>query len=128
MVLREYDPIAWRRSAMSSALGRRRSSCSGRHHRRLSARSRASRRSGSVPTSWSGWMRERRCFVQFIRPGGEHAPDQGDLKFWNRDQHRRKFLRSGGRYVDGGETKEGEVVFWGEWEPESRVVARYADR
>jgi hypothetical protein len=73
-------------------------------------------------------MRERRCFVQFIHPGGEHSPDQGGLKFWNRDQHRRKFLRSGGRYVDGGEVNEGEVVFWGEWEPESRVVARYADR
>lgn len=73
-------------------------------------------------------MRERRCFVQFIHPGGEHWPDQGDLKFWNRDAHRRKFLTSHGRYVDGGDVKEGTVVFWGEWEPESRVIARYTDR
>jgi hypothetical protein len=29
-------------------------------------------------------MRERRCFVQFIHPGGEHRPDGGGLKFWNR--------------------------------------------
>src|SRR2546422_5325948 len=45
-------------------------------------------RSASAHASWSCWMRERRCFVQFIHPGGEHWPDQGDLKFWNREQHR----------------------------------------
>jgi hypothetical protein len=73
-------------------------------------------------------MRERRCFVQFIHPGGEHSPDQGDLKFWNREAHRRKFLKSRGRYITGGEAREGEILFWGEWEPESRVLARYSDR
>jgi hypothetical protein len=73
-------------------------------------------------------MRERRCFAQFIHPGGEHSPDQGDLKFWNRAAHRRKFLRSRGRYIEGGEVKEDDIVFWGEWEPESRVSARYSDR
>lgn len=73
-------------------------------------------------------MHERRCFVQFIHPGGEHSPDQGDLKLWNRDAHRRKFLKSHGRYLDHGESKEGEIVFWGEWEPESRILARYTDR
>jgi hypothetical protein len=72
-------------------------------------------------------MRERRCFVQFIHPGGEHQPDGGDLKFWNRGAHRRKFLKSRGRYLDRGAFREGEIVFWGEWEPESRVVARYPD-
>ena len=73
-------------------------------------------------------MRERRCFVQFIHPGGEHRPDDGDFKFWNRNAHRRKFLKSGGRYLDRGQPNEGEVVFWGEWEPESRVIDRYVDR
>jgi len=42
-------------------------------------------------------VRERRCFVQFIHPApalqelalvrlssGEHCPDRGDRKFWNR--------------------------------------------
>lgn len=72
-------------------------------------------------------MRERRCFVQFIHPGGEHWPDQGDLKFWNRKAHRRKFLKSPGRYIADGEERVGELVFWGEWEPESRVLARYSD-
>jgi hypothetical protein len=72
-------------------------------------------------------MLERRCFVQFIHPGGEHRPDGGGLRFWNRGLHRRKFLKSRGRYLDRGALKEGEIVFWGEWEPESRVVARYLD-
>ena len=70
-------------------------------------------------------MRERRCFVQFIHPGGEHSPDAGDLKLWNRDAHRRKFLKSRGRYVANGKTKDGEIVFWGEWEAESSVLRRY---
>lgn len=73
-------------------------------------------------------MRDRRCFVQFIHPGGEHRPDDGDLKRWNRSQHQRKFLRSHGRFLDGGELREGELEFWGEWEPESRVVKRYETR
>jgi hypothetical protein len=73
-------------------------------------------------------VRERRCFVQFIHPGGEHWPDRGDRKFWNREAHRRKFLKGRGRYITGGEAREGEIVFWGEWEPESRVLARYSDQ
>jgi hypothetical protein len=70
-------------------------------------------------------MRDRRCFVQFIHPGSEHWPDEGDLKRWNRDQHRRKFLVSRGRYLDAGELREADLEFWGEWEPESRVVKHY---
>jgi hypothetical protein len=61
-------------------------------------------------------MLERRCFVQFIHPGGEHRPDGGGLRIWNRGLHRRKFLKSRGRYLDRGALKEGEIVFWGEWE------------
>jgi|SRR5581483_7684056 len=72
-------------------------------------------------------MRERRCFVQFIHPGGEHQPDESDLKHWNQAHHRRKFLTSEGRWLDHGELHEGELEFWGEWEPESRVVRRYDD-
>jgi hypothetical protein len=70
-------------------------------------------------------MRERRCFVQFIHPGAEHTPDIGELKRWNRDDHRRKFMKGMGRYIVSGEMKEGELVFWGEWEPESAVLHRY---
>jgi hypothetical protein len=56
-------------------------------------------------------VRERRCFVQFIHPGGEHWPDRGDRKFWNQEAHRRKFLKGRGRYITGGEAREGEIVF-----------------
>jgi hypothetical protein len=73
-------------------------------------------------------MRDRRCFVQFIHPGGEHWPDEGDHKRWNRDQHRRKFLTSRGRYIADGALCEGDVEFWGEWEPESTVAKRYSER
>ena len=65
---------------------------------------------------------ERLCFVQFIHPGGEHGPDSGDRKSWNHEAHRRKFLRQRGRYVgDEGKVHEDELLFWGEWEPNSRV-------
>jgi len=34
-------------------------------------------------------------------------------------------MKSRGRYFADGKRHEGEIVFWGEWEPESRVLARY---
>jgi hypothetical protein len=65
---------------------------------------------------------ERLCFVQFIHPGGEHGPDSGDRKSWNLGAHKRKFLWQRGLYVDNeGEVHEDDVLFWGEWEPDSRV-------
>jgi hypothetical protein len=70
-------------------------------------------------------MRDRRCFVQFIHPGGEHRPDAGDIKRWNVGNHQRKFLKRPGRYVVGGDEHKGDLVFWGEWEPESRVLTRW---
>lgn len=65
------------------------------------------------------------AFVQFIHPGHEHAPDAGDIKSWNRGPHRRKFLLSDGTYLLDSERRAGRVAFWGEWEPPSRVIARY---
>jgi hypothetical protein len=73
-------------------------------------------------------MKDRRCFVQFIHPGGEHGPDDGDIKRWNLGDHRRKFLRTTGAYVENGRPKEASIVFWGEWEPPSRVVRRFGDQ
>jgi hypothetical protein len=70
-------------------------------------------------------MRERRCFVQFIHPGGEHRPDAGDIKRWNVGNHQRKFLKRPGRYIAGDEEHEGDLAFWGEWEAESRVLTRW---
>lgn len=66
--------------------------------------------------------------VQFPHPGGEHSPPpHGDEMPWNTGDHRRKFLRSHGRYIDdAGAEGEAELVFWGEWEAPSRVVERWA--
>ena len=63
--------------------------------------------------------------VQFPHPGGEHNPRSDEMP-WNTDQHRRKFLVTPGRYLDADRRAgEAELVFWGEWEPPSRVVARW---
>ena len=62
--------------------------------------------------------------VQFTHPGSEHGPDKrnGNHKAWNTANHKRKFLLSNGAYVDKNELKNGELIFWGEWEPPSNVV------
>jgi hypothetical protein len=74
-------------------------------------------------------MKDRRCFIQFMHPGGAHKPDGGRSKDWNRttSEHARKFLRLPGEYLADGESKEGKLLFWAEWEPESEVVEWIAD-
>lgn len=64
-------------------------------------------------------MPDELCFVQFIHPGGEHEPDDDLIKKWNRNDHKRKFLRQAGKYIVDAKVEEGEIVFWSEWEPES---------
>ena len=66
-------------------------------------------------------MCDKLCFVQFIHPGGEHTPDNGLIREWNRNDHKRKFLRQAGNYIADGKVEKGEIVFWGEWEPESKA-------
>jgi len=68
-------------------------------------------------------------FVQFLHPGKEHSPDAGSFKRWNRleHQHKRKFLTSIGTYLADGRVEKGKILFWGEWEPESRVIREIAD-
>jgi hypothetical protein len=64
-------------------------------------------------------------FVQFPHPGGEHCPESDDMP-WNTGAHGRKFLISDGRYVDAANRAgQGELVFWGEWEPPSHVEHRW---
>jgi len=46
---------------------------------------------------------------------------------WNRGPHSRKFLKATGEYVLDGKPQTGPLVFWGEWEPQSRVVRTFAD-
>jgi hypothetical protein len=74
---------------------------------------------------WSAQMTDNLVIVQFLHPGGEHQPGPESVMEWNTDQHRRKFIRARGRYVDSHGTAHSETVcFWCEWEPPSRIVAR----
>ncbi len=66
--------------------------------------------------------------MQFLHPGVEHQPDSGGKKGWNRGIHRRKFLLANGRAMRGSQSDEGQLVFWGEWEPESEVIQTYQVR
>lgn len=65
--------------------------------------------------------------VQFPHPGSEHQPDRDGFQGWNLGRHRRKFMKSPGRWRTSaslaGAEEEGELTFWGEWEPPSRVIA-----
>ena len=66
------------------------------------------------------------CFVQFPHPARKHVPP-GEEMPWNAGKHRRKFLIAPGRHCDhDARVGEGDLVFWGEWEPPSRVVRRWA--
>lgn len=64
-------------------------------------------------------------FVQFPHPGGEHHPPIDDMP-WNVTNHRRKFLVAHGRHLDVHDrVGEGDLAFWGEWEPPSRIERRW---
>ncbi len=78
-----------------------------------------------------------KTIVQFIHPGGEYEIDPNNLDyylydhnlnkgvlFWNKGDHRRKFLKSLGDYISKNNEKFGsqEVLFWGEWEAHSRFT------
>lgn len=63
-------------------------------------------------------------FVQFMHPGVEPEVEF-DSKTgqyytpWNYGSHKRKFLKAKGKYVKNGSLKTAELIFWGEWEPDS---------
>lgn len=61
--------------------------------------------------------------VQFTHPGQEHGPNRGSKnhKSWNTGAHKRKFLAARGQYVNGDSLVDVDLMFWGEWEPCSRV-------
>ena len=79
----------------------------------------------SSPIELSSVSGLRRCFVQFMHPGGEHGPDTGTHKAWNVHDHKRKFLRLRGEACPttdvGLPPLRLELAFWGEWEPESET-------
>jgi len=67
--------------------------------------------------------------IQFFHPGKEHGYDEKCskngllLKDWNTidQKHKRKFVLGEGSYVKDNKKHEGKLLFWGEWEPPSRV-------
>lgn len=78
----------------------------------------------------AAWAQEDRlCFVQFIHPGAEHEPDSKAGRSWNTDSHRRKFLKQSGHYLSGLKAKPiaSDLVFWGEFEPPTRLVKSFAE-
>ena len=67
------------------------------------------------------------CFVQFPHPGKEHNSPSDEMPWNTEKHHRRKFLVAPGRYLDGDQqSRTAELVFWGEWEPPSRVERRWS--
>jgi hypothetical protein len=73
------------------------------------------------------FMENELCFVQFMHPGGEHRPDAGLFKRWNKAAHKRKFIKQAGKYLSAGNLNDGTIAFWAEWEPESEVVRTIPD-
>lgn len=79
-------------------------------------------------------MDDKRCFVQFPHPGGEHRPDCGEHIGWNlryrngrANPHRRKFLEFPGEWTDSdGRCHSDTLWAWGEWEAESTRIQSFS--
>ena len=76
-------------------------------------------------------MDDNRCFVQFPHPQREHGPTDG--KIWHclerhgrKQSHMRKFMQLRGRWMIDvrGDQQTGNLHAWGEWEPESELIAQ----
>ncbi len=68
--------------------------------------------------------------VQFTHPGGQYTLNRKEkqnlLKEWNIGDHRRKFMIAKGQYVKGGALSSPlNLLFWGEWEPSSKIMAHF---
>ena len=71
-------------------------------------------------------MTDKRCFVQFSHPGGEHGPKSG--RTWHKSEydHRRKFMQLSGKWIEKDGTRRGGNLWaWGEWEPESELIPEF---
>ena len=63
--------------------------------------------------------------IQFLHTAKEAAPSSNDSNIiqWNNSKnHRRKFILSKGRHLINNKLKKDKLVFWGEWEAQSRVI------
>ncbi len=89
---------------------------------------------GSSRINLQGYMRARNGLcrmthaIRLYHPGGERRligrqDVQAGRRVWATEveNHARKFLSANGRYVQavGGNVGEGQIMFWGEWEPPS---------
>ena len=76
---------------------------------------------------------DKLLFVQFLHPGGEHRPCHISNKqktyhiCWNTGEHKRKFLKNSGTYLENDDLKDSDLVFWGEWEPQSDVIQHFEE-
>jgi hypothetical protein len=72
-------------------------------------------------------MNNQTLFVQFLHPGVEHdpKPKNGNFIPWNTGKHKRKFMKNPGQYLENNCPKNSDLVFWGEWEPQSDVLQRF---
>ena len=71
-------------------------------------------------------MADKRCFVQFPHPGGEHSVRSG--RVWNTTNrnHKRKFMQFRGKWMDeDGITHTDDLRAWGEWEPEAELILEF---
>ena len=69
--------------------------------------------------------------VQFTHPGGQYSLNpiekKNCIKEWNIGDHKRKFLIAEGQFVQGKALSNPQnLMFWGEWEPDSNIVKTYS--
>lgn len=66
-------------------------------------------------------------FVQFLHPGSEHTPDRKNQNHisWNQNAHKRKFMKNPGIYLKNNRQITSDLIFWGEWEPQSDVIQKF---
>lgn len=70
--------------------------------------------------------------IQFLHTAFEAIPkNENDVSIpWNNfETHRRKFIKSPGKYVNEQELEiDEELSFWGEWEPQSQIIKMKNDK
>ncbi len=66
-------------------------------------------------------------FVQFLHPGREHTPDRNNRNHisWNQNAHKRKFMKNPGIYLKNNCPITSDLIFWGEWEPQSNILQKF---
>ena len=69
-------------------------------------------------------MNNQTLFLQFLHPGAEHdpTPKNSNSISWNTKNHKRKFIKDPGQYLENNICKDSDLVFWGEWKPQSNVL------